>query len=181
MITFHQLAKTRRSIRAFTKQNIKKEDVALCVETARFAPSACNSQPWKFVIIDDPLLKDQIAKRVLSGIHKMNYFAANASVYIALLKEPTKMPAWLGGKVRNTDFHRIDIGIACSHLVLQAQDLGIASCILGWFNERNLKKLLKVPFYKKIELLIALGYAKKIELPKKILKNKNTTMSFNQY
>ncbi|MFH1395163.1 MAG: nitroreductase family protein [Candidatus Omnitrophota bacterium] len=181
MDTFHELAKTRRSIRAFTKQDIKNEDLRLCAETARYAPSACNSQPWKFTIINDPLLKEQIAKKVISGIYKMNSFAADASAYIAIIKEPIKMPAWLGGKIRNTNFQQIDIGIACSHLILQAQELGIGSCILGWFNERKLKRILKVPFSKKIELLIALGYTSGKTLSEKVLKDKSKTVSFNQY
>lgn len=51
---FLDLAKSRRSVRAYTDKNIERKDLELCVEAARHAPSACNAQPWSFVIIDDP-------------------------------------------------------------------------------------------------------------------------------
>ncbi|MFC1479856.1 nitroreductase family protein [Candidatus Omnitrophota bacterium] len=181
MQTFLQLVKSRRSIRKYDKRLINREDLESCVEAARYAPSACNSQPWKFIIIDDPLKKKLVTQNVFSGSYKMNTFARTASAFIAIISEKTKLPAWIGGKLRNTDFKRIDIGIASEHIVLQAEDLGIGTCILGWFNERKLKKILSVPRAKKIDLIIALGYPTQQELPKKALKDKSGTVSFNKY
>ena len=180
-MTFIDLAKSRRSIRAYDKRIIKREDLESCVEAARYAPSACHSQPWKFIIIDDPAKREVISKTVFSGHYDMNAFARDASAFIAIVSENVKLPAWLGGKLRKTDFRRIDVGIACAHLVLQAQELGIGTCILGWFNEQKLKRVLSVPFYKRIELLIAMGYPFQDELPEKELKSRDSAISFNIY
>ena len=181
MKSFLHLAKSRRSIRAYEKREIDRQDLRLCVEAARFAPSACHSQPWKFIIIDNPDVKKRVSENIFSGLYQMNEFARDAAAFIAIVSEKMKFPAWMGGKLKNTDFKRIDIGIACEHIVLQARELGIGTCILGWFNERKLKKILSVPAAKRIELVIALGYAARADKPEKILKNKNETVSFNKY
>lgn len=178
---FTDLVKSRRSVRVYDKRNIKREDLELCIEAARHAPSACNSQPWKFIIIDDIAKKELIAASVLSGLYSMNTFAHKADVFIAIVSEKIKFLSWLGAKLRKTDYRHIDIGIACCQLLLQAQELGIGTCILGWFDERRLKKILSVPPVKKIELVIALGYPKNAKPADKYLKDKSEIISFNKY
>jgi nitroreductase len=66
--------------------------------------------------------------------------------------------ARIGGMFRGTEFHLIDVGIACEHFVLQATDLGLGTCFIGWFDEGAVKAVLNVPQQKKIDILIALGY-----------------------
>jgi len=133
------------------------------------------------IIIDAPLKKEKIVKTVLSGPYKMNSFAENAGALIAIVSEKVKLSTWLGGKLRKTNFARIDIGIACSHLVLEAEALGIGTCILGWFNEKKLKRLLNVPRSRRIEILIALGYPAGKDLPKKNMKHAKETIFRNGY
>lgn len=178
---FLDLAKSRRSVRAYTDKNIERKDLELCVEAARHAPSACNAQPWSFVIIDDPEKRDLVARAAAYGPGNLNSFARDARAFIAIVSEKQKFAAWIGGKLRNIDFRDTDIGIACAHLVLQAQELGIGSCILGWFNERKIKKILRVPRFKKIELVITLGYPAETELPEKNLKQRNDVIKYNSY
>ena len=182
MTHFMDLIKKRRSTRCFEKNlKIKTSELELCTEAGRLAPSACNSQPWKFIIINNSETLNLVKTKTISGIYQMNTFAKEASAFIAICSESIKLAAWIGGKIKGTDYRSIDIGITCENIVLQAEELGIASCILGWFNERQLKKILNVPFGKNIELLIALGYPKKKEYPKKIRKNKTEIISFNKY
>ena len=65
-MTFLELARTRQSHRAFTSQVVRREDLLTCVQAAQLAPSACNSQPWKFVIIDDAAkAKDAVAIQIM--------------------------------------------------------------------------------------------------------------------
>jgi nitroreductase len=162
-------------------KKISKKDLEICAQAGRLAPSACNSQPWKFIIIDSPENMASIRETVLTGIYNMNSFAENASAFIAVCAVKSKLPAWLGSKLKRTDYRSIDIGGACEYLVLQAEELGIASCILGWFNEKKLKKILKVPYGIKIELLVALGYPLKPQYPEKIRKDSSEVISFNKY
>ncbi|MFQ5952168.1 MAG: nitroreductase family protein [Candidatus Omnitrophota bacterium] len=181
MLSFLELAKTRRSVRAYTEQYISRQDLEKCVEAIRYSPSACHSQPWNFVIIDDPEKKDRVAKAVSCGPGDINSFAREARAFIAIISERQTSLAWIGGKLRKADFRRMDIGIACAHLVLQAWDIGIGTCIIGWFNERKLKRILSVPFHKKVELVIALGYPAESERPEKQLKDLDKVISFNTY
>lgn len=180
-MSFLELVKGRRSIRTYEKQDIKRGELELCVEAACYAPSACNSQPWKFIIVDNPFVKNLITKNIFSDLYSMNTFAKNAPAFIAIVEEGIKFPAWIGAKLKNTDFRKIDIGIACAHIILQAQELGIGTCILGWFDEKKLKKILSVPFYKKIALVIALGRFDQRILPEKHFKSRNETISYNKY
>ncbi|MGB2600534.1 MAG: nitroreductase family protein [Candidatus Omnitrophota bacterium] len=178
---FLELARSRRSIRAYNGRKISREDLNLCVEAARHAPSACNSQPWKFIIADDPDTRSKIADNVFSGAYQMNAFAREAAAFIVIVAEKMKLPAWVGNKLRRTDFRKIDIGIACEHLALQAQELGIGTCILGWFNEKKLKKILFVPRTRRIELVVSMGYPGERELREKPMKDKNEVIGYNKY
>ena len=155
---FLELVNKRSSVRKYIGREIKKEDVERCIEAARLAPSACNSQPWKFIIVDDKDLKDRLCEGAFSGIYKMNSFAKGAPVIIAVVSEKSSFFARIGGQFRGTHYYLIDVGIACEHLALAAAESRIGSCMIGWFNERAVKKILNIPWRKKVDLLISLGY-----------------------
>ena len=61
-------------------------------------------------------------------------------------------------KPQAVEADKIDLCIAVSHFTLQAADLGLGTCIIGWFNERRVRKALGIPRGKRIPLLITLGY-----------------------
>ena len=182
MYSFLELARSRRSLRTYARRGIERKDLELCAEAARHAPSACNSQPWKFIIIDDPARREKIAGTFRRGTFSMNAFARGAAAFVAIVSEKQKFAPWLGGKLACRDLRQIDLGLACAHLVLQAQELGIGSCILGWFNQKQLRRILSLPPQKRIELVISLGYPPDDLAPReKRLKEKNDVISFNRY
>ena len=88
----------------------------------------------------------------------MNSFCRTAPVIVALISEKSKFLARIGGMFRGTKYYLIDIGIACEDFILQAEDLGLGTCWIGWFNERVVKSISNIPQHKKIDILIALGY-----------------------
>lgn len=157
-MNFLELVHKRQSVRQYSETKVPRELIESCLETARLAPSACNSQPWSFIAVDDKKLKTTLAEMAFSGIYSMNQFAKTAPVIIAVITEKSRFQAKLGGYFRGTNFSLIDVGIACEHLILQAAEKGLGTCLLGWFNEKKVKKILKVPDSKKIDLLISLGY-----------------------
>ncbi len=130
----------------------------LCLEAARLAPSTCNSQPWKFIIVDDRQLKDRLCRSAFSGIYSVFSFAKKAPVIVAVVSEKARFLARVGSLFRGTNFYLIDIGIATEHFVLQAEELGLGTCWLGWFNEGAVKSILNVPKDRRVDILIALGY-----------------------
>ncbi len=152
------LLKHRKSIRDFLDRPVERKKIMMCLEAARLAPSACNSQPWKFIVVDDRQLKDKLGDVAFRGIYSMNSFCKMAPVMIAVVSEKSKFLARIGSMFRGTKYYLIDIGVAIEHFVLQAEDLGLGTCWIGWFNERAAKSVLEIPHRKKIDILIALGY-----------------------
>lgn len=158
---FLDLVRRRQSTRKYLPgQRIPREVLDRCLEAARLAPSACNSQPWSFVVADEPAQVRSLAEAACGhGPYAMNKFALDASAFVAVTTEKMKWAARLGARLRDVQYSLIDVGSACEHLVLQATEEGIASCWLGWFDESAVKKALGIPRGKKVDLLLCLGYA----------------------
>ena len=153
------LIRERRSTRRFSDRAVEKEKIMMCLEAARLAPSACNSQPWKFIVVDDAQLKDRLCRAAFSGVYSMNSFCKMAPVIVAVVSEKSKFLARVGALLQDTRYYLIDIGIACEHFVLQAEELGLGTCWIGWFDEGAVKSMLKVPRGKKIDVMLAVGYS----------------------
>lgn len=158
-MTFLELVNRRQSVRKFEPgKQISREVLDRCLEAARLAPSACNSQPWTFLVVDDPAQVRELAEEVCGRPpYGMNRFAADASAIVAVVTEKMKLAACIGAQFRGVQYSLVDVGIACEHLVLQATEEGLGSCWLGWFNERALKRRLGIGRSKKVDLLICLG------------------------
>lgn len=157
-MNFLELVKKRQSCRRYSPQPVSQESVGRCLEAARLAPSACNSQPWRFIVIAESKLKIRLAQEAFAGIFAMNQFAKDAPVLIAVIRERSKYAARLGGTFRGVTYSLIDLGIAVEHLVLQAAELGLGTCWLGWFDERAVKRILGLQPTDKVDILISLGY-----------------------
>lgn len=158
-MSFLELVNRRQSTRRYVSgQRISRAVLDRCLEAARLAPSACNSQPWSFVVVDDPGAVKSLATAACGHApYRMNQFAADASALIAVVTEKMKLAARIGAQFRGVQYSLVDLGIACEHLVLQAAEEGLGSCWLGWFDERALKRQLDIPRAKKVDLLICLG------------------------
>lgn len=157
-MTFLDLVKRRQSDRAYAARPVGRDVIDRCLEAARLAPSACNSQPWRFIVVDGGEDRARLAEAAFGGIYGMNRFAASAPVLIAVLTERSTYAARLGGRIRGVQYSLIDIGIACEHLCLQAAEEGLGTCWLGWFNERGVKHVLGLPRGARVDILISMGY-----------------------
>ncbi len=176
------LIRKRRSIRRFLDTPVEREKIMTCLEAARLAPSACNTQPWKFTIIDDKELKDRVCDAAFGGIYRMNAFARTAPVLVVVSSQKDKFIAGIGGMFRGTRYYLIDIGIACEHFVLQAEELGLGTCWIGFFNEKAVKKLLNIPSRVKLDIVIALGnYNRTVKQPAPARERIEKISSFNSY
>ncbi len=160
-MNFLELVNRRQSTRKYEPgRRIPRETLDRCLEAARLAPSACNSQPWSFVVVDDPAQVRALAEEACARPpYGMNKFVVDSSAVVAVVTEKMKLAARLGAQFRGVQYSLVDLGIACEHLVLQAAEDGIASCWLGWFNEAAVKRRLDLPRGKKVDLLLCLGYA----------------------
>ena len=178
---FLDLAKSRQSVRAYISKPVEKEKIIRCLEAARLAPSACNSQPWKFIVVDDPELKNTIADATNNRALPLNHFTKQATVHVVIVREKSKITSKLGGMIRNKTYALMDIGIAAEHFCLQAETEGLGTCILGWFDEKKVKELLNIPKNKRAELIITVGYPASDEKREKKRKDLEDIYSYNSY
>nr|NQU93296.1 nitroreductase family protein [Bacteroidota bacterium] len=180
-MNFPDLVKQRFSARRYKDQPVEKEKLTRCLESARLAPSASNSQPWKFVVVDDPELVQKVAVETYSQIVSFNKFTHQAPVIVVFVMEKPKIITQIGGRIKNKEYPLIDIGIAAEHFCLQAEEEGLGTCMLGWFNEKPIQKLLGIPPGKTIGLIVTLGYPNYEKRPTKKRKSFGEVVSYNTY
>ena len=156
--SFIDLATNRQSVRSYKDSTVENDKIMRCIEAARLAPSACNAQPWRFIVVDNPSLKNKIADQTSNRLLPLNHFTKQAPVHVVLVMERPNLTSGIGSSIRNKHFPLIDIGIAAEHFCLQATAEGLGTCMLGWFNENEVKRLLKIPRNKRAMLIITVGY-----------------------
>jgi len=173
------LLKGRRSVRKYLPEKVDRKKINLCLEAARLAPSACNSQPYKFIVIDDRQTKENL-RTAFNGIYSPCSFALSAPAIIAIVTQKQKLTARIGNLMQNIDFRYVDIGIAGEHFVLQAQELGLGTCWIGWFDKKKVNAVLGIPGGLAVEVMITLGYpAEKTKERSK--KSFAELVSYNEY
>ncbi|MBN2426931.1 MAG: nitroreductase family protein [Deltaproteobacteria bacterium] len=156
---FLSLVRKRRSVRAYRPDPVEKKKILRCLEAARLAPSACNAQPWTFIVVDESHMKNALADLTNDSWLPLNRFARQAPVHVVVVVEKPNWTSSLGAVVKKRDFPWIDLGIAAEHFCLQATAEGLGTCMLGWFNEKGARTLLGIPQKSRVGLIITLGYA----------------------
>lgn len=175
-----ELINKRQSDRAYLSNPIEQEKLSRIIEAGRLAPSACNAQPWKFIIVDQQELKNKIADCTSSKILGMNHFTKQAPIHLVIVEEKANFTSNAGSLIKNKQFPLIDIGITAEHICLQATAEGLGTCMLGWFDETKVKKLLNIPKSKRVPLIITLGYPAS-ETREKRRKDLDNITSYNSY
>lgn len=179
-INLLELLSSRQSDRKYSGKQVEKEKLDRITEAGRIAPSACNAQPWKFIVVTEPSLLKQLSEAASARLLGMNGFVNQAPVQIIIVRESPNFTSKIGGQIKNKDYSLIDIGIAASHMCLQSEAEGLGSCVIGWFDEADVKKILGIPKSKRVELIITLGYSESHQR-NKIRKPPEETVSYNKY
>lgn len=148
--SIHEIIKNRRSVRKYSSKPIPGEVLKRLKHALRFAPSACNLQPWKFIFVTDDNLKTE-----LSCIANNQSFIAEAPLIVVACGYPGKAYKRMGGCKNSVD---IDIAIALDHLTLAAASEGLGTCWIGAFKEEQVKHLLGVPKNAVITAMMPVGY-----------------------
>jgi nitroreductase len=120
----------RQSIRAYSNKSVDRTIIERCIEAARIAPSACNAQPWKFIVVDDPDLKNKIADLTTTRMIPMNHFTKQAPVHVVVVMEKPNFSSMMGELIRDKTFTLIDVGISTIQFCLQATSESLGTCIL---------------------------------------------------
>lgn len=159
MSEFDSLVLKRQSTRRYQPgRRIDRAVLDECLNCARLAPSACNSQPWRFTVVDTPEGIARVAPAVQDS--GMNRFAGDCSALIVVTEAPVRLLESLAvPDAEQQKFAPIDIGLAVADLTLACAERGIATCILGWINEKTLRDALPLPEDETIRLVLTLGFA----------------------
>ena len=165
---FFELIKTRESCRNYARRPVEKEKLLRCIEAAGIAPSACNSQPWNFVVVTNPEKAGETAK-CLQG-RGMNPFTDKAPAFIVVLEEKAKLSPRVSDVLDSQHFAPLDIGLSVMQLCLAATEQGLSTCIIGWFDEEKLKDLLDIGEEEKVRVVLSVGYAAEGKLRQKTRK-----------
>lgn len=155
---FLDLVKKRRSVRRYRPDPVPRKMVVRCLEAVRHAPTACNTQCWRFIIVEGEL-KQRLVSESLGGIVVPNRFAAEAPVIVVIAADLDLVAHRIGGKIKGIDYHLIDAGIAGEHFVLQAAELGLGSCWIGWFDKKAVRRILSLPAGWEVCAMLALGFS----------------------
>jgi len=144
----------RRSVRSYEPTPVPVEKLKKALEAARLAPSAGNVQPWRFIVVLDSHKRRKIARGCRYG-----HFLDESPVVIVGCGDQKASPRW----------HAIDTCIAMENLVLAATGEGLGTCWIGFFNEKAIREMLKIPSHLKVVALLALGYPReKVDISAKL-------------
>jgi len=150
--------KNRRSVRAFTGEEVSDEEVEKLIDAAGMAPSAGNIQPWKFVVVRKSEIKRKLVEAALNQT-----FLEEAPVVIVVCADETQSNEGYG-KRGTTLYCLQDTAAATQNLLLAAYALGLGTCWIGAFSEEQVRKTLKTPPTVRPVAIIPVGHA--VERPR---------------
>ncbi|MDI6783913.1 MAG: nitroreductase family protein [bacterium] len=147
---FYETIKIRKSVRKYANKKIEKKVLDRILEAVRIAPSGCNAQPWKFIVVSDRELKQNLVPAC-----RNQKFIAEADIVIVACGNPELAYPRQGGYM---NAFPIDVAIAVEHLCLAAAVEGLGTCWIGAFDENEVKKVMKISDPWRVVALTPLGY-----------------------
>ncbi len=145
---FIELAKERYSVRSYLPRKIEDEKLQLILEAGRVAPTACNNQPQRVLVIQS---EEGLAKIGETAPSKM----FRAPCVIVVCADRTK--TWIR-PIDGMNSADIDASIVTDHMMLQAQELGIGSVWICYFDSSKIKQAFNLPEGVEPINVLALGY-----------------------
>lgn len=144
---YFEVIEKRFSCRSFKDKKIKKEEIQKIVEAGRLAPTACNYQPEKIYVIEDPIL--------LEKLKEGTRYTFNAKTVFIVAHD--KRISWHRGN-DGVDHGKVDSTIVATQMVLAATALGIGSCYVCSMKEAVLRDILDISDDFEIDIILPMGY-----------------------
>ncbi|MEL7654619.1 MAG: nitroreductase family protein [Bacillota bacterium] len=152
--------KTRRSIRKYADKPVDDEIIMQLLESARIAPSGSNTQPWHFIVVRSESTRQRLAE--IS--HNQNWMVS-APVYIVCVADirsriDKNVEISLNENSPQLELKQIirDTSIAIEHIVLEAENLGLGTCWVAWFEQEEIRPVLNIPEDKYVVSILTVGY-----------------------
>lgn len=144
---FLELATSRYSVRSFSSRTVEPEKIEKILQAAKVAPTAVNFQPQKIYVIKSP---EAMAK--LAAIRPL--FGAPLAVIVCY----DESLSWKNSRDAGHDSGEVDASIVCTHMMLQAWELGIGSCWIGAFSPAAVSEAFGIPANEHPVAILPLGY-----------------------
>ena len=159
---FEALQRQRKSCRAFAPKPVPRELLTRLVDTARLSPSACNSQPWHFIVVDED--------------------EAKVPAFILICEEKARLKPSVGERYGSQYFSQMDIGMAAMGLCYAATALGLGTCMIGVMSQEKMHRAFHIPEDRTARLAIAVGYpAQDVPAQRKDRKPLEEILGYNQW
>jgi nitroreductase len=163
---FSEVFKERRSIHHFTEDEVTDEEIEYILEAARWAPSAGNAQPWRFIIVNKPENREKVwrATSDIPNVTPQN-FIKKAPLHIIVC---TDTSAYKGKQARvfSDRFCIQDAAAATMNLLLAVTDIGLGACWVGMFREKALREDFNIPAHVRPVAIIPVGHTISKERPR---------------
>jgi nitroreductase len=153
-MNFYEIARNRYSSRKYDRERpVEKEKLDAVLRSAILSPSACNGQPYHITVCTGEI-KDKVAAATRDM--KINTFVAEAPIILVISEEPYSKMAGFGAKIKKNDYRSIDIGILSAYITAEATAQGLATCIIGWLDSKEICEICDIN--STVRLVITLGY-----------------------
>ncbi len=150
--------KGRTSIRRYKTDPVDDKTIELVLEAARWAPSWANTQCWRFIVVRDTSIKNEVAD-LAGAANPATEAMKNAPVVIVVCAELGKSGCYHGAPITDKgDWYMFDVALAMQNLVLAAHSLGLGTVIVGFFNAKKVASILEVPQGFCVVSMTPLGY-----------------------
>ena len=160
-MNINELIKNRESCRGYASTQVSLDQLKALVEVARLAPSAANTQPWKFYVSNDPQVVGKIAEGCMPL--RRNGFAASAPAFVVMTKGVETEP-WVPKGPYNHYYRDFDCGSAAMHICFAATEMGLSTCMLGWFDGALVQQACGYGDDETAIIVFTVGYAENDEL-----------------
>ena len=158
--------KMRRSIRKYIEKSVENEKIIQILESARLAPSGSNTQPWHFIVV-----KSELSRQNLAEISHNQKWMLSAPVFIVCVADircriKENVDVSLNENSPQEELKQIirDTSISVGHILLEANNLGLGTCWVAWFLQKEIRPILNIPDDKYVVGIVTLGYSN--ETPK---------------
>lgn len=150
----------RRSTRKYENKSVEEEKLSEILESCRLAPSGSNTQPWRLIVVKSEEMRIKIAKVA----HNQTWMT-QAPVHVVCVADSSC-------RTDNSDSIKIDenssefivkqlirdTAIGADYMTLQAEALGLGTCWVAWFNQKEIRQLLGIPEDKFVVCILTVGY-----------------------
>ncbi len=156
-MNFNELVEKRESCRAYSGAPVDRMQIDTILHAGCNAPSAKNTQPWKFYVVHNEKFDEMCEAVKVLGFNK---FVDKAGALIAIVADRASVLDSVLKTITSRDFVENDIGIAVASMTYQAADLGLGSCILGAFSAKDVAKVIGLDEKraKDVKLILAVGH-----------------------